>query len=128
MPRAEILREMRPNGVLREEIKALIHANGAYVIVSSSGSTTDPALKNRVEAMKEAVADDEADHDNLHLDFLDRNRVAMWVRLHPSYALWVRGKIGRAVASESAVDQAWCLEYKQRPRNVAVLFDVILAI
>jgi hypothetical protein len=94
MPRSEILKEMRPNGMLREEIKALIQANGAYIIVSSSGSTTDTALKNRVDAMKEAVAD-EANHENLHLDFLDRGRVATWVRSHPSLILWVRNKIGR---------------------------------
>ena len=71
MPRSEILKEMRPNDVLREEIKALIHANGAYIIVSSSGSTTATALKNRIDAMKEAVSDEE-NHENLHLDFLDQ--------------------------------------------------------
>ena len=85
---------MRPNAVLREEIKALIHANGAYIIVSSSGSTTDTALKNRVDAMKKAVAD-EANHENFHLDFFDRGRIATWVRSHPSLMLWVRNKIGR---------------------------------
>ena len=94
MPKAEILKEMRPKGVLREEIKELIHANGAYIIVSSSGSTTDTALKNRIEAMKEAVAD-EANHEKLHLDFFDQGRVATWVRSHSSLILWVRNKIGR---------------------------------
>ena len=94
MPRAEILKEMRPNGVLRDEIKALIRDGGAYIIVSSSGSTTDTALTNRINAMKEAVAN-ENNHQNLHLDFLDRGRVATWVRTHPSLILWVRNKIGR---------------------------------
>ena len=96
MPRSEILKEMRPDDVLREEIKALIHANGAYIIVSSAGSTTDTALRNRVDAMKKAVAD-EANHENLHVDFLDRGRVATWVRSHPSLILWVRNKIGRSL-------------------------------
>jgi hypothetical protein len=96
MPRSEILKEMRPNGVLREEIKALIQTHGAYIIVSSTGSTTDTALKNRLEAMKDAVADEE-NHQNLHLDFLDRGRVATWVRSHRSLILWVRNKIGRSL-------------------------------
>ncbi|MGE0684017.1 MAG: hypothetical protein AB7P69_24315 [Candidatus Binatia bacterium] len=87
---------MRPNGVLREEIKALIQENGAYIIVSSNGSTTETALKNRIEAMKEAVSDGE-NYQNLHLDFLDRGRVATWVRSHPSLILWVRNKIGRSL-------------------------------
>jgi hypothetical protein len=94
MPRAEILKEMQPNGILREEIKALIQERGAYIIVSSSGSTTDTALRNRTDAMKEAVAN-ENNHQNVHLDFLDRGRVATWLRTHPSLILWVRNKIGR---------------------------------
>jgi len=94
MPRTAILNEMRPGGVLREEIKALMRDGGAYIIVSSSGSTTDKVLRNRINAMKEAVAD-EKDHQNFHMDFLDRGRVATWVRIHPSLILWVRNKIGR---------------------------------
>jgi len=103
MPRAEILKEMRPGSVLREEIKALIQENGAYIIVSSNGSTTDSALRNRVKAMQEAVKD-EKDHQNLHLDFLDRGRVATWVRNHPSLILWVRNKIGRPLEGWQAYD------------------------
>lgn len=95
MPKSEILKEMRPKGVLRESIKALIKNNGAYIIVSSGSSTTDTALNNRLEGMKEAVATEEG-CENLHLDFLDRGRVATWVRSqHPSLILWVRNKIGR---------------------------------
>ncbi|OQW97495.1 MAG: hypothetical protein BWK74_06225 [Desulfobacteraceae bacterium A6] len=94
MPRAEILKEMQPNGILREEIKTLIQDRGAYIIVSSSGSTTNTALRNRTDAMKEAVAN-ENNNQNLHLDFLDRGRVATWLRTHPSLILWVRNKIGR---------------------------------
>jgi len=94
MPRAEIIKEMCPKGILRKSIKALMQENGAYIIVSSTGSTTDSALKNRFNAMKEAVAK-EIDHKNLHLEFLDRGRVATWARSHPSMILWVRDKIGR---------------------------------
>ena len=94
MPKAEILKEMRPNGILREEIKALIQENGAYIIVSSSGATTNPALRNRIGAMKDAVAN-ENNQQNLHLDFFDRGRVATWLRTHPSLILWVRNKLGR---------------------------------
>ncbi len=94
MPRAEILKEMRPDGILREEIKALIQEKGAYIIVSSSGSTANTALRNRISAMKEAVVNED-NHQNLHLDFFDRGRVATWLRSHPSLILWVRNKIGR---------------------------------
>lgn len=94
MPRAEILKEMRPGGALREEIKALIEAHGAYIIISSKGSTTEAALNKRVAAMREAVAD-QANQENLQVVFMDRGRIATWVRLHPSLIIWVRNKIGR---------------------------------
>lgn len=94
MPRSAILNEMMPKGVLQESIKTLIKNDGAYVIVSSKGSTTDTALKNRTDAMIEAVAGEDG-HENIHLEFFDRGRIASWVRLHPSLILWVRNKIGR---------------------------------
>ena len=98
MPKAEIAKEMRPKGSLRESIKTLIQENGAYIIVSSNGSTTETALARRINAMKEAVVD-EIDHKNLHLDFFDRGRVATWLRSHPSMILWVRNKIGKPLAA-----------------------------
>jgi len=51
MRRAQILAEMRPHGVLRPVIKELADKAGAYVIVSSTGSTSDLALQNRRDAM-----------------------------------------------------------------------------
>lgn len=94
LPRKKILKEMKPKDVLREEIKTLIKANGAYVIVSSTASTTEKTFRNRTDAMREAIKNEE-NYQNLHLDFLDRGRVATWVRIHPSLILWVRNKIGR---------------------------------
>ena len=94
MPKAEIIKEMRPKGILRESIKMLIQEKGAYIIVSSDGSTSHTALNNRINAMKEAVVD-EIGHKNLYVDFFDRGRVATWLRSHPSMILWVGDKIGK---------------------------------
>ncbi|MBM3642369.1 MAG: hypothetical protein FJX15_13825, partial [Alphaproteobacteria bacterium] len=49
MPRGEILDEMKPKptGVLRPIFLELADAGGAYIIVSSSSSTSETALKNR---------------------------------------------------------------------------------
>ena len=94
MGKAEILKEMKPKGILRGKIKSLIRNKGAYVIVSSSSSISRTALDDRIKAMKDAVADEDSAYD-IHLDFLDRNRVATWVRSHLSMILWVLGKIGK---------------------------------
>lgn len=85
---------MRPNGVLRKKIEEVALESGAYVLVSSGTSTTARMLKNRIEAMEQAVTD-APNSEKLHLDFLDRGRIATWVRTHPSLILWVREKIGR---------------------------------
>ncbi len=97
MSRAKILKEMKPNDILRQEIKALIEKSGAYIIVSSKASTTDTTFKNRTDAMKEAIAN-ESNNQNLHVEFLDCGRVATWVRTHPSLILWVRNRIGRQLS------------------------------
>ncbi|MEK4290420.1 hypothetical protein [Paenibacillus sp. FSL P4-0502] len=96
MPRAAIIDEMRPDNQLRQVIKDLADNNGAYIIVSSQGSTADSALRNRRTAMHTAVSDYlKAAH--LKVDFYDRERIAGWVRSHPSLILWVRHKIGRPI-------------------------------
>ncbi|MFU2016167.1 hypothetical protein ACM6Q7_14100 [Peribacillus butanolivorans] len=94
MPHSAILTEMRPRGMLRQVIKELADVGGAYIIVSSKGSTADSALTARKNAMREALSDYQNASD-LKVDFYDRERIAGWVRSHPSLVLWVRGKIGR---------------------------------
>jgi hypothetical protein len=96
MPPAEIAGEMRPGGVIRPIIQELANISGAYVIVSSEGSTSDAALRRRRDAMAEAVKG-AGNANQLALDFYDRTRIASWVRGHAGLILWVRSTIGRAI-------------------------------
>lgn len=93
---AAIGKEMRPKGRLRNSIKQLIAARGAYIIVSSGSNLSDPAYTRRVEAMQSAVAR-HAGHKHFEVDFLDRNRIATWTRLHPGLVIWVRARIAREI-------------------------------
>ncbi len=95
MPRSQILEEMRPKGVLRPIIQDLANRSGAYIVVSAE-STSDTTLRNRHDAMQEAV-NDLPNAKDLALDFYDRGRVASWILDHAGMVLWVRSKIGRAV-------------------------------
>ena len=96
MPPAKVDAEMRPHGSIRPVIRELAAISGAYVIVSSKSSTTDPAIQSRRDAMAEAVRD-VPNHQALFLDFYDVGRVATWTREHPNLILWVREKIGRVI-------------------------------
>jgi hypothetical protein len=95
MPRAEIIAEMRPTGALRPVIQQLARESGAYIIVSSTGSTADSALQNRQNAMRVAL-NGEGNANQLFTDFYDRTRLASWVRCHPGLVCWVKEKVGRA--------------------------------
>lgn len=97
MPRGEILKEMKPNGELRPVIVELIKSCGAYIIVSSSGSVADSALKKRVAAMREALNDVE-NSEKLLTDFYDRDRLANWVNLFPGVALWMNEVLGKPLS------------------------------
>lgn len=96
MPRAEILQEMLPEGVPRSSIQELADQNGAYIIVSSEGSTADSALANRRKAMAEAT-EGYRNGNALCCEFYDRNRVATWVRAHEALIPWVRFTVGRPI-------------------------------
>lgn len=55
MPRSKIMEEICPKGEVRPSIAALAGNSGAYIIVSSIGSTTDTPLQDRKQAMHDAV-------------------------------------------------------------------------
>lgn len=101
MPRGAILEEMCPEGILRPVIQELARTRGAYVIVSSHGSTADGPLRNRVAAMRDAVSAVPG-LPEIHLDFYDRDRLATWVRQYPGVAAWVQEQLGRPVSGWQA--------------------------
>lgn len=123
MTPSEITSEMKPAGELRPKIKNLIKQRGAYIIVSSGSTVTETAYDDRIKAMKKAVAYEDG-HENLKVDFLDRGRIATWVRSHPSMILWVRKRIGREVQgwqpygnwskAPSGVEEEYILDEKLR--------------
>jgi len=95
MPRAEIIAEMRPEDTIRSVIQELADEAGAYIIVSSTGSTADRRLRDRRNAMREALGD-VTNADQLRTDFYDRTRLATWVRLYPGLITWVKERVGSA--------------------------------
>lgn len=97
MPASKITAEMCPEGELRQSIRDLAIAHGAYLIVSSQGSTADSALQDRRKAMRAAVGD-LGDGAAIHLDFYDRERIANWVRSYTGVGLWVRERIAKPLS------------------------------
>ncbi len=96
MSRKLILDEMRPDNEIRQSIKELADVHGAYIIASSGSSVTDSSLRERKQAMDEALHD-VLNASSLVTDFYDCGRIAGWVRSHPSLILWIRDKIGRPI-------------------------------
>jgi len=98
MPASEVGDEMRPKPekMLRPSIQDLANQSGAYIIVSSQGSTADARLIERIAAMSAAMQG-EPNANELALDFYDRTRVATWVRSHEGLIPYVRELVGRAI-------------------------------
>lgn len=94
---AAIASEMKPKGVLRPVLADLADEGGAYVIVSSQGSVADKPLQNRRKAIFDAFSD-RPSAQKVHVDFYDRERLAMWVNQFPGVAAWVRACIGRPLS------------------------------
>ncbi|MGC3991796.1 MAG: hypothetical protein QM796_19305 [Chthoniobacteraceae bacterium] len=100
--RSAILKEMCPKG-LRNSIRSLIAESGAYIIVSSKGSLADAALRNRRQAMRDAIRDI-PNAEKLYTDFYDRDRLATWVNEYPGLVSWLRTRVGRPIAGWSNVN------------------------
>ena len=92
MSERAIIQEMKPYGELRESIKNIIFRRGAYIIISSNSSLTYLNLTKKRQAMTSAVSDI-PDNNFFHIDFYDRERIATWVRSHPTLVLWVKEKL-----------------------------------
>lgn len=89
---AAITDEMRYGGSLRPAISALAVRNGSYLIASAVANCSEVMLRRRIDAMRDAVADD-PNGEALDLAFLDRNAISRWVSAHPSVAAWLRRRL-----------------------------------
>lgn len=96
MPKSAILAEMRPVGTLRRVICELADKAGACVIVSSTGSTADSALRDRRNVMRETIAG-LSNAGQLVTDFYDQTRLASWVRRYPGLITSVKERVGRSL-------------------------------
>lgn len=119
MPASAIEREMKPKGVLRDSIQSLVASSGAYVIVSGQGSVADKPLEDRREAMRKCLIGFD-DDSILHIDFYDRERLAIWVNQYPGIAAWVRSQIGRPLSGWSGIEN-W--KAKGENEKNSFLFD-----
>ncbi|MBC2600405.1 hypothetical protein [Puniceicoccus vermicola] len=94
MPKSAIAAEMLKDGELNPTIANQAQIGGSYIIVSLSDDCSPPMKKDRLDAMRAAVAND-PNEDNIHLDFFDRSKLVQWVRQCPSVLLWLKGKLGQ---------------------------------
>ena len=93
---SKIKGEMHKDGALKDSIKELCKENGAYILACGKSSVSEPACRNRINAMREAVQGNPG-ADNIYLDYYDSNRIATWVRKYPSMVVWAREKIDRSL-------------------------------
>lgn len=96
MPPQALIKEMAPNGELRESIQALLAVGGAYLVASSKSSPADARLSLARSAMSKAVGN-VSHHPDAVLDFIGADRIALWCRRHPGVVAWARNAVGRPI-------------------------------
>lgn len=94
MPKSAIAAEMLKDTELNPTIANQAKIGGSYIIVSLADDCSPPMKKDRLDAMRAALAND-PNKDNIHLDFFDRSKLVQWVRQHPSVLLWLKRKLGQ---------------------------------
>lgn len=94
MPKSAITAEMTKDGKLNPTMSNQAKTGGSYIIVSLADDCSPPMKKDRLDAMRTAVAND-PNNEDIHLDFFDRSKLVQWVRQHPSVLLWLKGKLGQ---------------------------------
>jgi len=97
MGKSACKKEMEEAGNPKAVLADLAAQKGAYIIVSGKDDCSEKMLSDRLAGMKEAVAALQ-EKNELHLDFYGRDRLAAWLRRHPSVALWVRSRLGKPLS------------------------------
>ena len=97
MGKSACLKEMKEDGQPKAILEDLAAQKGAYIIVSGKDDCSDKMLSERLGGMKEAVTSLQNKND-LYLDFYGRDRLAAWLRRHPSVVLWARSRLGKPLA------------------------------
>jgi hypothetical protein len=120
MPAAKIRNEMRPKKVLRKVIRDLAKQSGAYIIVSSRGSTSDSVLQARRAAMRQIAG---RTAGGLFVDFYDRQRVATWLRTHPGLFPWIRECTGKPMTGWQSYG-AWAYD-PQGEQGIFLVDDAV---
>ena len=100
---AKIRDEMRKDGVLKDSIREIFEASGAYVIVCSKENLTDEKMRDRVAAMEEA-RDSVAGISSGVVRFYDRQTVVSWTNKYPGVVAWVRKRSFRDTSGWMSVD------------------------
>jgi len=93
---AQAAAEMAPSRVLRNALREVFEAGGAYVMVASRSSVTHTRLQERLKAMQKAAESVPGSASQVH--FYDRDRLSSWVAKYPGVALWVRDRLGQPLA------------------------------
>ena len=97
MSKGKVISEMSPKEEPRKILTELARDGGAYIIACGRDSTSDSMRTARLEGMQEVLERVEGGN-KLFVDFYDSNRIATWVRKHPSLILWVRNALGRPIS------------------------------
>ena len=94
MKPSKIQKEMSTHIGIGKSINWLAEQSGAYIIVSSGRSCTQPLLMERKKMMRSSVSNI-PESNKLDLDFFDLQKITSWVNIYPGIVAWVKSALGK---------------------------------
>ncbi len=89
--------EVVARGEVKPMVRSVLEQDGHYIMLCTR-RYTEPEIQRREQAIHKALSEAGLSVPPVRVSFRDADMIALWVNAHPSVALWVQEKVGRAGA------------------------------
>ena len=99
-------REVVARGEVKPMVRSVLEQDGHYIMLCTHPYPPQ-GIGNREQAIHKALREAGLSVPTVRISFRDADMIAHWVNAHPSVALWVQEKVGRASPGRFASWHQW---------------------
>ena len=99
-------REVVARGEVKPMVRSVLEQDGHYIMLCTHPYPTQ-GIEKREQAIRKALREAGLSVPTVRVSFRDADMIAHWVNAHPSVALWVQEKVGRASPGRFASWHQW---------------------
>ena len=99
-------REVVARGEVKPMVRSVLEQDGHYIMLCTHPYPPQ-GIEKREQAIRKALREAGLSVPTVRISFRDADMIAHWVNAHPSVALWVQEKVGRASPGRFASWHQW---------------------